>query len=421
MKPNLLLRNRVIQALLFLAATWLVFNAIFFLGTHPSRWVDLFFQKISAIVWKTVSHTTIRDFLVYGLITGVGGFLVYVPNIVLMFFFSRLFFDTGISRLAARMVQPLFRRAGLDGTSFQPLLFGFGCSVNAIQGATGITNKKNRLLTMLIAPFMSCGSKFGVYVLLISFVFPPALAGTVLMGLYLLGVLFGVASAFVFRAILRINKEELFEELLPATVTHPNLSRVLRQTVLDGWVFCKKAGSLIVAASLVIWALSYWPGVSESRYLELQGQAAHTGQQIPSRMTLSYHASYAAAIGEFIEPVFSPLGQNWKNSVALLTSVAGRTTIISTLITLYGIDHAPDSRETLVHALAADPEFSRLAGLAMMVFVLLCGSCLASIMMFLHETKSVALTALFTIYPVIGAWIAATLVYSAGSFVLAVF
>ncbi|MBN1129282.1 MAG: ferrous iron transporter B [Chitinispirillaceae bacterium] len=413
-----ILINRVIHAGLFLAATWLLFNVIFFLGTHPSHWLDILFQWLAGIVWRAVTHTTVRDFLIYGLITGVGGFLVYVPNIVLLFLFSHLLFDTGFSALAARMVRPLFRLAGLDGSSFQPLLFGFGCSVTAIHGAGFIKNERNRLLTMLISNFMSCGSKFGVYVLLISFIFGPSLAGTVLFGLYVLGIAFAVASSFVFRALLGIKKEELFEEPLPVRLKRPDLPRICRQTVIEGWNFCKKAGSIIVIASLVIWALSYWPGVSEHHYGELQEKARLSGQELPSRAALSYHASYAAAIGRFIEPAFRPLGQNWKTSIALVTGVAGRTTIISTLLTLYGIEYSPDSRETLTHAFAADPDFSRPAAFAMMIFVLLCGSCLASVMMFFDTTKSFALTGLFLLYPVALAWLAAAGVFSLGSLFL---
>jgi ferrous iron transport protein B len=158
--------------------------------------------------------------------------------------------------------------------------------------------------------------------------------------------------------------------------------------------------------------LSYWPGVSSGQYHEIRERARQTGQIIPSRLSLSYHNSYAAAIGQFIEPVFRPLGQNWKTSIALVTSLAGRTAIISTLVTLYGIENSPESGNTLVHALSADPDFSRPGGIAMMIFVLLCGSCLASIMMFFNETKSYLLTSLFIAYPIAVAWAAGAGAYS---------
>jgi len=412
--PKAIVQSRIAKTILLLIATWVLFNCIFFLGTNPSQWIDTLFQWLMRIVWNNVGTTTARDFLIFGFLTGVGGFLVYVPNIMLLFLFSHILHDTGISPRVARFVSPIFRFFGLNGESFQPMLFGFGCSVTAIHGAHYIQSPKNRLVTMLIAPFMSCGSKFGVYVLLISFVFTPRLAGTVMFALYLLGVFVAFISSFAFRAILRIGKETVFDEPEPTLLKKPDVLRIIKQTMIDGWEFCKKAGSVIVVAATIIWALSYWPGISQDKYKELEAYAQQTNQPIPSRYTLSYHSSYAARIGQFLEPAFKPLGQNWKNSIALVTSIAGRSTIISTLLTLYGIDYAPGSKDILTHALSADPDFSKLAGFAMMIFVLLCGSCLASIMMFYHETKSYLYTALFILYPIIVAWTASSLFYTLG-------
>jgi ferrous iron transport protein B len=401
----------VIKILVVFIAIWLAFNAIFFLGTNPTHWIDGLLQWFISVAWKNIGNITVRDFVVYGLITGIGGFLVYVPNIVILFLFSNAFFDTGVSHSAARIVDPFFRFIGLDGYSFQPLIFGFGCSVNAIQSAHFIENKKSRLVTMLIAPFMSCGSKFGVYVLIISVVFPPRLAGTVLFGLYFLGITFAFVSAAILRMVLKIKRNSVPEAIPSRPLTAPNAAAILKKTLFDAWIFCWKAGGVIVVTSIIIWALSYFPGVSQKKYDEFSMIAQQNSQQIPSRKTLAFHNSYAAKIGQAIEPVFKPLGQNWKNSIALVTSVAGRTTIISTLITLYGIEDSADSRDVLRTALSSDPDFSRAAGIAMMVFVLLCGGCFASVMMFFNETKSVPYTSLFIAYPIVLAWLASSLFY----------
>ena len=398
--------------------TWIFFNCIFFLGTHPTKLINSSFQFLFLKVWNNVSNILLRDFLVFGFLTGLGGFLVYVPNIILLFLFSHVLFETGLTAKAARLVDPLFRPFGLNGYSFPPLLFGFGCSVNALHSAQNIDNKKNRLLTMLISPFMSCGSKFAIYVLLISVVFSGKEAGTILFGLYTLGIVLALISAIVFRKILKIKKDDTHEEISDSPLKKPYILRILKDTGKDGWIFCKKAGTVIVIASMIIWAFSYWPGISHDKYHELLEEADKIGQPIPSRITISFHTSYAAKFGQIIEPIFLPLGQNWKNSIALISSLAGRGIIISSLITMYGIEYGPEAEKTLVKALQADESFSKLSALTLMLFVLLCGSCLASITMFFHETKSIKLTALFAIYPIIIAWIVSVLFYQIGKLII---
>jgi len=419
MKPvKKLLEYKNVQILLLLCASWALFNLVFFLGTNPTQLIDAAFQSLFIYVWNTVKNIPLRDFLVFGFLTGLSGFLVYVPNIILLFFFSHLLFETGLSLKAARILDPLLRAWGLNGNSFSPLLFGFGCSVNALHSAQSISNRKNRLLTMLISPFMSCGSKHGVYMLLISVVFPVSQAGTVLFGLYLFGIGFSMVSTLLYRRLLKIKKDDTAEEVANPSLRIPRLSTILKKTLFDGWIFVSRAGSVIVGASLVIWALSYWPGISQEKYDALALHAQETGQQIPSRITLSFHTSYFAKFGQFIEPLFRPLGQNWKNSAALLSSLTGRGVIVSTLITAYGIEYSPQGKKTLVHALSADKTFSKLSACALMLFVLLCGGCLASVTMFFHETKSIFLTTLFVMYPLLMEWILSTVFYQAGRLII---
>lgn len=413
-----LIKSDTVAVLSVLCVSWLLFNGIFFLGTHPTAAIDLLFQNFFKWLWNLVDNDALRDFLVFGLLTGIGGFLVYVPNIVLLFLFSHILYETGLSAKAARLLDPFFRRFGLRGNSFPPLLFGFGCSVNALHSAQTIQNPDNKLLTMLIAPFMSCGSKFGVYVLLVSIVFPREQAGTALFGLYFLGIVCALFSSMLYRKILHIGNEETIEQISTEPLRIPRFIPIVGKTLHDGWVFCYKAGTVIVVTSVIIWALSYWPGISQQKYDELAEYSRQTSQQIPSRITLSMHMSYLAKFGRLIEPLFKPLGQNWKNSIAIISSFAGRTVIISTLITLYGIDYSPDGASVLVHALQADETFSKLSALSLIIFILFCGSCLASITMFFHTTKSVKHTSLFVIYPIVIAWIISALFYQVGLLII---
>jgi ferrous iron transport protein B len=372
--------------------------------------INIAFQKLFLLTWHNVNNTLLRDFLVYGFLTGLSGFLVYVPNILLLFLISHLLFQTGLTARAARIVDPLFRVFGLNGYSFPPLLFGFGCSVNALHSAHNIENRKNRLLTMLIAPFMSCGSKFHVYLLLISVIFNPKVAGTVLFCLYVGGICFSLFSALIFQKLLKIKRSETIEELPGSTFKKPDMLAIIKKTLWDGWIFLKKAGTIIVLASMVIWFFSYIkagdikPYISQAEYNEILKNARENDESVPPRVTINLYKSYIAKLGQFIEPVFKPIGQDWKSSVSLLSSFAGRGIIISSLVTLYGIEYSPEHHKTLTVALKTDESFSTLSALSLMIFVLLCGSCLASIAMFYHETNSVRLTGLFIIYPIIAAW-----------------
>lgn len=419
-----IIHNKYLKIVLFLVLTWVFFKCIFFLGTHPTKLINSLFQVMVLNVWHNVSNILLRDFLIFGLLTGVAGFLVYVPNILLLFLFSHTLFETGLTAKAARLIDPLFRPFGLNGYSFPPLLFGFGCSVNALHSAQNIDDKNNRLLTMLISPFMSCGAKFAVYILLISVVFPSNEAGTVLFGLYTIGIILALISAFVFRKILTIKKDDTDGEIADSPLKKPDLLRIIKETGKDGWIFCKKAGTVIVIASIIIWFFSYikaggiTPYISQEKYNELLEYAKETNATLPPRQSINLHNSYAAKFGRFIEPIFKPLGQDWKNSIALVSSLAGRGIIISSLVTMYGIEYSPEHEKILTKALQTDESFSKLSALALMLFTLLCGSCLASVTMFFHATKSIGLTTLFVLYPIIIAWLISAVFFQIGKLIV---
>lgn len=403
--------SKIGQALLFLLGIYLLFNLVFFLGTTPTKAIDLLFQKIIAVTWTGVSNEGVRDFLVYGIFTAVGGFLVYVPNIVFLFFFSNLFQYSGITTWAAKFMDPFFRKFGLNGYSFPPLLFGFGCSVNAVQSAGDIKDDKRRLITMLIAPFMSCGAKFAVYMLLISVVFPIEKAGSVLFILYMVGILFALLSATLFRFVFKVPRSTTPTPFPNEVIHKPDMKAVMGKTLKDTKVFLIKAGSVIVGVSIIIWALSSFPGVSPEEYQTIQAKAEAIGQPIPSRTTMSLHTSYIKQIGAVLEPIFKPMGQDWKSAIALLNSFVGNGVVISTLVTLYGIEFSPESPQILANALKYDPNFTTASAITMMLFVLLSGSCLASIAMFHNDRKSIPMTALFSLYPFISAYCICVIFY----------
>ncbi|KMQ53001.1 Ferrous iron transport protein B [Chitinispirillum alkaliphilum] len=416
------LNSQITKILIFAVSLWLVFNAIFFLGTHPTQLVDSLFQIVVRFVWFNVANETLRDFLVYGFLTGLFGFLIYVPNIAILFLMANFFHATGITGKAAEIADPIFRRLGLNGYSFPSLFFGFGCSVNAIHCAeTSIEDRKNRLVTMLISPFWSCGAKFAVFVMLISVVFEPRYAGSILFLLYILGISFSIFSAWLFRKILKLKKKACVKPVEPTVLKRPDVPNIINKTFKDSWVFMLKAGSVIVAAAILIWALSYWPGYPKENYAQLVSYARENNVHVPPRISLSFYNSYMSRFGKTIEPVFRPLGQNWRTGVALINGLAGNKIILSSMVTFYGIEYGPESKITLLDAVKADNIFTVFSAFAMMLFVLLRGSCIASVAMFHNAFKSRKLTALFFVYPVISAWIVSVAFYQTSQLIRGIF
>jgi ferrous iron transport protein B len=267
---------------------------------------------------------------------------------------------------------------------------------------------------MLMAPFLSCGAKFGVYILLISALFAPGEAGTVLFLLYILGLAMSVLTAFLLKRWGGLSVQQTSPPEASVVVRFPPLAETVFQTLRDGWVFLKSAGTVIVLASIVVWALTYWPGISKKEYDILKAYADQTGQVLPSRSSLSIHHSYAQKLGRLFEPVFRPLGQDWKSSVALLGGLTGKEVVVSTFITLYGMDHGPGSKKTLGQVIREEGSFTRLSAGSLMIFVLLSGSCLASMAMLFRHTRSYRQLLFFVCYPIAVAWIVSTLFYQVG-------
>jgi len=357
----------------------------------------------------------LREFLVFGLITAVGGFFVYIPNILILFLASALIRGSGLSSRVAVLIDPVLRPFGLRGDSCVPLLFGFGCTVNALYDARAIGSRRLQYTTMLVAPFMSCGAKFGVYVLLVSAVFTPALRGTVFMLLYVGGIVVALISAFILQRVTP-RDETAPPAGAPAEVLlrRPSLRKATQEALGEGWVFIRKAGTVIVVASLLVWAASSLPRIPLQQYEAVRSEARQAGVAIPSHQTLTLYNSYLARAGRTLKPLFVPLGFDWRATVAVVSGLTGRGVVISTLNAMFGMHGSPNADDALAGALRQSGLFTPLSAWSFMVFVLLSGGCLAAITMFFRHTRSPALTALFVGYPVAVAWLAAFAVYQSG-------
>ncbi len=344
---------------LFFFFMFLTFYATFHLGQYPMNWIETGIAYLGEFIQTVMPDGPLKDLIADGIIGGVGGVIVFLPNILILFFFISFMEDTGYMARTAFIMDKLMHKIGLHGKSFIPLVMGFGCNVPALMATRTLENRNDRILTMLITPFMSCSARLPVYILIIGTFFPEN-SSLALFGIYLLGILLAVIFAKVFKASFFKSKEAPFVmELPPYRV--PTLKSTLVHMWSKGGEYLKKMGGIILVASVIIWALGYFPlDVDYSKdYGNLlaknEGQL-NTALQIatPTEQTKiiedyevsttaiknqmleeKQEQSYIGQIGNFIAPVFHPLGFDWKMTVSILTGIAAKEVVVSTMGVLY--------------------------------------------------------------------------------------
>ena len=413
---------------IFFALMWLMFWCTFSLGAYPQEWIDALVGWIGSGVDALLPAGPLRDLLVDGIIGGVGAVIVFLPNIMILYLFISFMEDSGYLARAAFIMDRVMHRIGLHGKSFIPLIMGFGCNVPAIMASRTIESRSSRLITILITPFMSCSARIPIYLLLAGTFF-AANAGSVMLGLYVLGIVLAVVTARLMRRFLFPVDETPFVMELP-----PYRLPTWKTTLTHMWDKCaqylKKMGGMILIASVVVWFLSYYPRTEETA-----GTEAH------------YENSYLGRLGKGCEPVFSPLGFNWKASVALLSGLPAKEIVVSTLGVLYsegamteaaateleiigGADGpteivvaaekaaAPELTEdeemaSLSQRLLASGDFSTASALAFLVFILLYVPCIATVVAIGAEAGWKWATA-SVVYNTALAWFVAWIVYRIG-------
>jgi ferrous iron transport protein B len=412
---------------IFLGLMFLTFYATFALGALPTEWLMKGVTYISEHLASVLSNGMLKDLLVDGIIRGLGSVLVFLPNILILFFFISLMEDTGYMARAAFIMDKLMHKMGLHGRSFIPLVMGFGCNVPAIMATRTIRNRGDRLLTMMIIPFMSCSARLPVYVVLISAFFPryPAL---VFIGIYMLGIVVAILSSRLLNRTVFKRKETPFVMELP-----PYRMPVLKNSVLHMWdkasQYLKKIGGTILLAVVLIWALEYFPRndkttvKSPSTTVKAPSATVNTPVQNVSQI----EQSYLGRIGHFIEPVIRPLGFDWRMGVSLIAGIPAKEIVIGTMAVLYGTENDQHKNELLQTRLQnqryeygprrGEPVFNQAAALAFLVFVLLYFPCIAVIAAIKRESGSWKY-AIFTIfYTTAAAWIGAFITYHLALFV----
>ena len=432
-----LLTHKVWGFPIFLFLMWLMFQATFTLGSFPMEWIDTGVQALGQWLQNVMSPGALRDLLVDGIIGGVGGVIIFLPNIMILFFFISLMEDTGYMARASFIMDKLMHKIGLHGKSFIPLVMGFGCNVPAIMATRTLDNKKDRILTMIITPFMSCSARLPVYVLLISAIFPQN-QGLVLFTIYLIGILLAVTTALIMKRVVFAKKEVPFVMELP-----PYRIPTLKNTSLHMWhkgqQYLKKMGNVILLASILIWALGYFPRhIDYSTNYDAQISVLKTNKQLQtpdkeqkvmqlemSKESERQEKSYIGQLGHAIEPVIRPLGFDWKMGVSIITGLAAKEIVVSTMGILYQADPQADAgsgslKEKIKEQTHNKGEFkgqavfTPLVSFGFMLFILIYFPCVAVIAAIKKESSWG--WAVFTmVYTTAIAWVVAFASYQIGS------
>ena len=403
-----LVANRWLGFPIFILVMWIMFSSVFMLGAYPQEWIDSLFGWLGEVAERLIPDGAVQDLVVNGIIGGVGSVAVFIPQILILYLFISLMEDSGYMARAAFIMDRLMHKMGLHGKSFIPMLMGFGCNVPAIMATRTIESRSSRMITILVTPFMSCSARLPVLVLFAGAFFPEH-AALVLLGLYLLGIIVAIVTARLLRLVKYSKDETPFVMELP-----PYRWPTLRATLRHMWEKCaqyiKKIGTVILLSTIVIWFLSYYPRPVEStekraKITDCRGEVGSPGDEGGINEN-----SFIAWIGHTVEPVLAPLGQNWRSSIALITSIPAKELVVSTL----GVLYSSDSEESIQQDLRSSGDFTPRSAAAFMVFILLFFPCIATIAAIADETGSRKWALFSIIYNTAVAWIAGYIVYTIG-------
>jgi len=437
---DVILTGKYLGLPIFFILLWLMFQLTFTLGSYPAAWIDDGVAYLSFYVKSLMSEGPLRDLIVDGVFGGVGGVIVFLPNILILFLCISIMEDTGYMARAAFIMDKLMHKIGLHGKSFIPLIMGFGCNVPAIMATRTLENRKDRILTMLIIPFMSCSARLPLYVLLISAFFAEK-QGLVLLTVYATGILIAILMALLFKRVFFRGRDIPFVMELP-----PYRVPTIKNTANHMWgksvQYLKKMGTVILAASVIIWALGHYPEkVRYSKDYKALASAVTNDPSLPDtlrQVKLAHigneqqaehlEKSYLGQIGHVIEPVIAPLGFDWKIGISIVTGLAAKEIIVGSMGVMYQTGKSVDASSVNLRnklkdqVYASGPRagrkvFTPLTALSLMLFVLIYFPCAATLSAIRKEAGTKwALFAVF--YTTTIAWLVAFAVYQAGSLIV---
>jgi len=404
---------------IFIAVMLFIFWVTFALGQYPMDWIESGVDALGSLVNDNMSDGPLKDMIADGIIGGVGGVIVFLPNILILYFFISFMEDSGYMARAAFIMDRLMHKIGLHGKSFIPLVMGFGCNVPAIMASRTIESRSSRIITIMINPFMSCTARLPIYVLLIGTFF-DAHAALVFFGLYALGVCVAMVTARLLRRFwFKADETPFVMELPPYRL--PTLKSSFRHTWAKGQQYLRKMGGIILFASLIVWALNYFPNYDAEPVtpVAVADNDADTGAHAPVTDDSAIdpdHDSYLEMIGKGINPAMEPLGWHWRSTVAAVAAIPAKEITVSTLGVLYtgdeeASDNALSARITQVNPDTGTPDFNAANALSFMVFILLFCPCMATLVAITRETGSWRWSAFSAVYNTTVAYILAFVVY----------
>ncbi|MRJ02421.1 MAG: ferrous iron transport protein B [Epsilonproteobacteria bacterium] len=398
---------------IFLLFMWLLFQVTFEVGSLPMEYIDQVVTNFAEWLRGILPPGDLNSVITDGVVPAVGAIIMFLPNILILFLGINLLEQTGYMARAAFLLDGFLKHFGLQGKAFIPLVSGFGCTVPAYMAARTLKNPKDRLITMLILGFMNCSARLPVYVLLIAAFFPTKSAGNILFTIYIGGALMGLVVAKILRKLLFKGEPEPFVMEMPP-YRFPSLKVLAMELWIKTKLFIKKAGTFIAGAAMVIWFLSSYPLNGELRHSYEEKMAQATTQEERVRLQNELAArnleySYLGRIGKTIEPLFSPFGFDWRLSVAVVSGLAAKEVIVSTLATLYAVGEGGEESSTLISKLRENIDFK--TAVALILIIMIYSPCVAAMSTFYSEVPQWAWRAFYTIYPNILAWIAAFTAY----------
>jgi ferrous iron transport protein B len=436
-KLDRILTHKFFGLLILVAVLLVVFQTIFSWATLPMDLMEKGFGALGDLARANLPPGVLADLAVDGIIAGVGGVLIFLPQILLLFLFISILEDSGYMARAAFLLDKLMSRVGLHGKAFLPLMSSFACAIPGIMATRTIEDRRDRLATILIAPFMSCSARLPVYALMISAFFAGqtvfgfiSLGAVLMLAMYALGIIVAVIVAFILkRTVLKSPPPPFVMELPPYRV--PNVRTILQNMITRSGLFIKRAGTVILAISILLWALMYFPRPAEvspapqPAALAQQPAAGEEALESPGAANAGegehLRSSYAGKLGRLIEPVIKPLGFDWKIGVALIASFAAREVLVSTLSIIYNVGKdETEGSETLISAIrdaktdSGRPVWTPLTALTLMVFFVLAIQCMSTVAIVRRETNSWMWTLFMVGYMTGIAYLAAFLTYQGG-------
>ncbi len=420
-----LLSNRFLGFPIFFLILYVMFQTTFALGQYPMDWIEAGVAWLGEWIGSTMSEGPLRSMLVDGVIGGVGSVIVFLPQILILYFFISLMEDSGYMSRAAFIMDKLMHRMGLHGKSFIPLVMGFGCNVPAVMATRTIESRRSRLITMMILPFMSCSARLPIYIMIVGTFFAPQWRSTVLVSLYAIGILVAVVVSRIFSRFIIKGEDTPFVMELPP-YRWPTAKAIGRHTWEKGKEYLKKMGGIILVASIIVWALSYF-GPTPSPVREGgENTSVASNSPLPNREGSrggSMETSYLGRAGKAIEPIFAPQGFNWKLDVSLIAGVGAKEIVASTMGVLYSGDDSfgdddtfseDKDKYTLLRQRMSADGVTPLTAYAYLLFILLYFPCLATIVAIKNETSSWEWALCAALYTTALAWLVSTAVVQIG-------